>query len=614
MNVQEPGQLEALWQRLLLSRPGEPVETLVQTTWLQGPALYVDLRQPPAIGARVEASCLAELTPDEARILAGQEGFAGRLVVNGQEAEWLRRIDFQPLAPLGDRGLLVSEGDLLIEHGIEADYCEYWQRAPEPADAPCGGALFESVKDGRAVILVRHGRHFGYARDRGMALALGQDLAALLCDAAATEAQALVDCEIALGTITADGWRIDRSTLPWREGALLLGPDVRFDGGMLCVAEMDPQGRHVARTLALREIEGTLAFGDVSPSGRAISAATVSGPDFREIPVIDIAALGSGDSSTEAAVAARLRDAASQVGFLHVTGHGIAEPVIERMQAAAKAFFALPVDRKLASYIGNSRNHRGYVPVGEEVFAHGSKDLKEAFDLALDLPVERVPRDHPMLGPNQWPDLPGFREDVMAYYAAAFAVGRRLLRGLALALGQPGDAFDHLVVTPPSQLRLIHYPYQAEIEDVEGIGSHTDYECFTLLLATAPGLEVMNRAGEWIDAPPVPGALVVNIGDMMEFWSGGAFVATSHRVRKVAQERWSFPLFFAVDYHVELAPIGMRGTTAPIRTGEHLFAQTAQTFRYLKDRAARGELALPAQTRPLATFGREVRHSNTSLA
>jgi isopenicillin N synthase-like dioxygenase len=268
----------------------------------------------------------------------------------------------------------------------------------------------------------------------------------------------------------------------------------------------------------------------------------------------------------------------------------------------------------MASYIGQSRNHRGYVPVGEEVFAHGSKDLKEAFDLALDLPVERVPPDHPMLGPNQWPDLAGFREDVMGYYAAAFAVGRRLLRGLAMALGQPADSFDHLVVTPPSQLRLIHYPFQPGIEDGEGIGSHTDYECFTLLLTTAPGLEVMNQAGEWIDAPPVPGALVVNIGDMMEFWSGGAFVATSHRVRKVAEERYSFPLFFAVDYHVELAPIGARGRTVPIRTGEHLFAQTAQTFRYLKDRAERGEITLPDTTRPLASFGREVRHSNTNPA
>jgi len=88
---------------------------------------------------------------------------------------------------------------------------------------------------------------------------------------------------------------------------------------------------------------------------------------------------------------------------------------------------------------------------------------------------------------------------------------------------------------------------------------------------------------------------------------GGRFVATSHRVRKVAEERWSFPLFFALDYDVELRPLGRTGA-APIRTGEHLYAQTAQTFRYLKDRAARGEIALPPAARPLSSFGQEARH------
>jgi isopenicillin N synthase-like dioxygenase len=114
----------------------------------------------------------------------------------------------------------------------------------------------------------------------------------------------------------------------------------------------------------------------------------------------------------------------------------------------------------------------------------------------------------------------------------------------------------------------------------------------------------MNQAGEWIDAPPVAGALVVNIGDMLEYWSAGAFVATSHRVRKVGAERWSFPLFFALDYDVELRPLGQR-EAAPIRTGEHLYAQTAQTFRYLKDRA------LPEAARPVSSFGQVARHRHS---
>ncbi len=595
---------EGLWQRLLLARPDEPVETLVRTTWLQGPALYVDLRQPPAIGAQVQASCLAEVQPHEARIMACQEGFAGRLVLSGDVAEWKRHVDFQPLGPLGDRGRLVREGDLLIEHGVEAQYVEYWQLDRQPPGSACAAAQFVSESDGRAVYLVQYGRHFAYARDRGFALPPHADLAALLCDTNAEQAQALVDCEISLGTVTPQGWRIDRSTLPWREGALLLGPEAMLERALLEVADVDAQGLPLTRRLKLLGLHGTFDF--------AFAEAPVPSPSpaVTSIPVVDISALGSGDPAAEAATVEQLRAAASEVGFLHVTGHGIAPAVVERLQAAAKRFFDQSVKRKLKSYIGDSTNHRGYVPVGEENFMQG-KDRKEAFDLALDLPAERVAAGHPMLGPNRWPDLPGFREDVMGYYAAAFAVGRRLLRGFAMALGQAPEALDHLVTAPPSQLRLVHYPCQPGIEDVPGIGAHTDYECFTLLLATAPGLEVMNQEGKWVGVEPLPGALIVNIGDMMEFWSNGKFVATSHRVRKVAEERYSFPLFFALDYDAELSALGY--PDMPIRTGEHLYAQTVQTFRYLRERSARGEVMLPESSLPPASFGQQARHRKPNI-
>lgn len=607
-----------LWQRLLLARPGEPVETLVRAEWLQGPALFADLRQPPAISGRVQASCLSEVQPDEARVMACQEGFAGRLIVIGDTAEWCRDIDFQAPGPLRDRGRLVHEEGLLVEYGVEADYVEYWQAQADPSGGTCAAAGFVSEADGRSVILVQHGHHFAYARDRGWALPAGCDLSAMLCDTDARQAQALIDCEISFGTVTAEGWRIDRSTLPWREGALLLEPGARIAAGRLAVGDVDALGLPMARELRLMDLHGTFAFtAEPVATSPGSAAETHSGP-FQTIPVIDIAALGGTDPLAEATAVAQLRAAASDVGFLHITGHGIAPAVIERLQAATKRFFALSTKQKMASHIGHSPNHRGYVPEGEEVFGEpvpdAPRDLKETFDLALDLPAERIPAGHPMLGPNQWPALPGFREDVMAYYAAAFAVGSRLLRGLCLALGQPAEALDHFVLAPPSQLRLIHYPFQPEAEDVAGIGAHTDYECFTLLLATAAGLEVMNQAGEWIDAPPVPGALVVNIGDLMEFWSGGQFVATSHRVRKVAEERYSFPLFFALDYDVELAPIGRAGGEHRIRTGEHLWMNTVRTFRYLQGRLDRGEIQLPEGAPPPAAFGQDARHRKTNIA
>jgi isopenicillin N synthase-like dioxygenase len=604
---------EGAWQRLVLSVPGEPVDTLTQVEWLQGPVFYVDVRQPVALAPQAMASCLAEVTLDEAALLAAQEGFAGRFCLAGNQAEWQREIDYRP-CPLGDRGILEQSGDLLIETGVEADYIEYWQRGATGPDRSSGAARLLRA-DGCAVLLVRYGNRFGYARSRRSALPRGADLRSAVAAAITPQqAQALVDCEISLGTVTAQGWRIERSTLPWRAGDLLLGPDDALAQGCITVGDVDPSGRPCRHVLRLERLHGSLVPAPAEPAAlpAPVAATAVSGAPFTAVPVVDIAALGGGDASAEAAAVAAVGHAASGVGFLHVTGHGIAPAVIERLQSAAKAFFALPLEARMACYIGNSPNHRGYVPEGEEALGEGKRDRKEAFDLALDLSPAETPAGHPMLGPNQWPDLAGFREDVMAYYAAVFAVGRRLLRGFALALGQPGDSLDHLVTTPPSQLRLIHYPHDAAAADAPGIGAHTDYECFTLLLATGPGLEVMNQAGDWIDAPPVPGALVVNIGDMMEYWSGGRFVATSHRVRKVAEERWSFPLFFALDYDVELRPQGQRDAP-PIRTGEHLYAQTVQTFRYLKERAAAGLVALPGDARPVSSFGQEARHRDNQV-
>lgn len=609
----DPGPYAGLWRRLLLSRPGEPVDTLTRVDWLQGPVFYVDLRQPVGAGRAVKARCLAGLTLAEAQALAVQEGFAGHLRLEGNTAEWLRTIDFRP-SPLGDRGRLEPHGELLIEHGIEAHYIEHWQREPAPPQAAAGAALFQSEADDLPVILVRHGQRFGYARARRAVLRPGESLPGRLAQAGLDEARALVDCEISLGTITPAGWRIERSSLPWREGALLLEPGAEIAAARLVVADLTPDGQPWQRGLRLVELHGCpLPSEEPVIAGPRVEAVAPdpAGP-FTAVPVVDIAALGSGDAAAEAATIEALRRAAGEVGFLHITGHGIAPAVIERMQAAAKRFFALPTPTKQASYIGRSTNHRGYVPEGEEELgpqdpANPKRDRKEAFDLALDLPAGAVPAAHPMLGPNQWPALPGFREDVMAYYGAVFAVGQCLLGGFARALGQPPEVLGRLVTAPPSQLRLIHYPCDPAAADAPGIGAHTDYECFTLLLCTGPGLEVMNQAGAWIDAPPVPGALVVNIGDMLEYWSGGRFVATSHRVRKVAEERWSFPLFFALDYDAELRPLD-RPEAEPVRTGEHLYAQTIQTFRYLKEQVAAGTLALPAAARPLASFGQEARH------
>ncbi len=340
-----------------------------------------------------------------------------------------------------------------------------------------------------------------------------------------------------------------------------------------------------------------------------------SASSFSQVPVIDIAGLGAGDAARDAAIAQELGKAAREVGFLYVTGHGVPDALLADLLQAAERLFALPLERKMDVYIGKSKNHRGYVPEGEEGLATSTRDKKEAFDLAIELPADdpEYLAGNPMLGPNQWPGLPGFREPVQAYYDAAFAVGRRLMRGFAIALGEPPDVFERYVTRPPSQLRLIHYPHAPDAVDAMGIGAHTDYECFTLLHSTVPGLEVLNGDGTWIDAPPIPGAFVVNIGDMLELWTNGTFIATSHRVRKVKEERYSFPLFFAVDYDTVVSPLPRfvtpeRPAQPGLIAGEHLYAQTIQVFRYLKERMARGEIQLPNNALALSSFGQEARH------
>ena len=333
-----------------------------------------------------------------------------------------------------------------------------------------------------------------------------------------------------------------------------------------------------------------------------------------QLPVVNVSALFGNDPDAIAKTAAEMGKAARAFGFLYVTGHQQSPVLFDSVLAAAKRFFAQSSAEKMRVYIGNSRNHRGYVPEGEEVFAGGAKDAKEAYDSSRDLPKDDPDylAGNPLLGPNQWPDLPGFKAAVSAYYQATFELGRVLLRGFALALGEPPDLFAPYLHRPPSQLRLIHYPYDVQAADRPGLGAHTDYEFFTMLRSTAPGLEVMNEAGAWIDAPPLPNAYAVNIGDMLELWTNGEFVATSHRVRKVREERYSIPLFFAVDYHTRIAPMPrLVRPGGPVRTplvaGEHLFAQTAQTFTYLRKRLETGELVLPETSLALSSFGQQAK-------
>lgn len=337
---------------------------------------------------------------------------------------------------------------------------------------------------------------------------------------------------------------------------------------------------------------------------------------FTELPVIDITDLSSDNLAKRQAVAEVIGQASKEVGFFYITGHGIAPELIAGVRAAAKNFFALPMPEKLKYYIGQSKSHKGYVPEGEEIYSSGQPDHKEAFDIGFQAPDDHpfVVTKTPLIGSNEWPELSDFKSQVLDYYQAVFALGHRLFDAFALALGLEEGYFKAMVTCPPSKLRLIHYPFDATAEDKLGIGAHTDYECFTLLLADQPGLEVLNEDKVWIDAPPLKNinaeeAFVINIGDMLEVLSAGTFVATAHRVRKVRHERYSFPLFFACDYHTLIRPLphfikaGDADQYKVLSIGEHMWSQALQTYRYLREKVTNGELQLPEGARATNTFG-----------
>ncbi|KAI5981507.1 hypothetical protein EDC04DRAFT_2874881 [Pisolithus marmoratus] len=286
----------------------------------------------------------------------------------------------------------------------------------------------------------------------------------------------------------------------------------------------------------------------------------VAYPSFR-IDLIDLSNATSTDPALRRSLAADIRNACVAVGFFYVKNHGIPEEVINKAVGASESFFSLPVETKMKANIRASPNFKGYTALlGENVNANNKGDLHEAFDLGWESDGTSS-SDGPMVGRNVWPDnLPGFREDVLAYYDAVVALGSLLFPLFALALDLPEDFFADKVTKQGAVMRLLHYPPHPlqPMEGVEGIGAHTDYECFTILWQQddTPALQVMNTDGKWIDATPIPGTLVLNLGDQLALWTNDIFKSTVHRaMNRSGRRRYSMGLFFGADYNVRLEPI-----------------------------------------------------------
>jgi isopenicillin N synthase-like dioxygenase len=327
------------------------------------------------------------------------------------------------------------------------------------------------------------------------------------------------------------------------------------------------------------------------------------------LPIVDVSALVDPHATpaARAAVARELDAAARRFGFFYASGHGVDAGLIERTVGLARLFFAQDESFKLRIPMSaGGRAWRGYFPLAGELTS-GRPDWKEGLYLGTELPADhpRVREGVVLHGANLWPDLDGFRDAVIAYLDALERLGHALMSGLAIGLGQSERYFhEHGTDQPLLLLRLFNYPSRpvpAGSEVQWGVGEHTDYGYLTMLWQDdVGGLQVRTDEG-WLDAPPIPGTFVCNIGDMLDRITGGRYRSLPHRVaiNTSGRDRLSIPLFFDPDFATRIEPVpgsgpgtddsGRRWDGANLQAfegtyGEYVSAKVGKVFPELKQR------------------------------
>ncbi|MEA3539740.1 MAG: 2-oxoglutarate and iron-dependent oxygenase domain-containing protein [Pseudomonadota bacterium] len=248
-------------------------------------------------------------------------------------------------------------------------------------------------------------------------------------------------------------------------------------------------------------------------------------------------------------------------GFSVVTDHGIPVETIRAADAAARRLFTLPDAVKRQWHIAGTGGARGYTPFGVEAAKDAAEvDQKEFWHIGRELPP-----GHPYapdMPPNVWPDVVGFREAALGIFTAFEAAGARLLEAIAIGLNLPDTFFSGPTRDGNSVLRFLHYPPQPAAPSGIRAAAHEDINVITLLLgAEEAGLELLNRDGAWLPISPPEGALVVNIGDMLQRLTNHVLPSTTHRVANpvgpaAGRARYSMPFFlhFAPNYRIETLP------------------------------------------------------------
>ncbi len=297
--------------------------------------------------------------------------------------------------------------------------------------------------------------------------------------------------------------------------------------------------------------------------------------ESRNLPLLDLGPYRAGEPGAKSRLAAELRQAGEEVGFLALINHGISQSLLDRALAEDRRFCALPLEEKLKIQI--NENQRGYIRVKATLVKispyhkHTKMDFNETTVFATEHGPDNphVKEGKQFYARNQWPEnLPGFREVVEEYMAAMEALGKSLLPLWALALDLPEDFFDPYFKNCYTYYRMAHYPPKAEIEENEfALGAHADTGFMTLLPSPdVQGLEILDTDGVWFKPEKVPGVIHVNIGQFMERWSNHRFRATPHRVTVPhSDDRYTIPVFVNPDFEptVECLPTCMAADNPP---------------------------------------------------
>jgi isopenicillin N synthase-like dioxygenase len=290
--------------------------------------------------------------------------------------------------------------------------------------------------------------------------------------------------------------------------------------------------------------------------------------NFNSIPTLDMRLYRDGDHATRQSFISDLRHICHDVGFFYLQHHGVSPVTMDLILSLSKTFFNQSQEVKNSISIDNSPHYRGYGKLNAEV-TRGIPDFKETYDLGIETLARELDDNKRYLilhGPNQWAESDELRKNnfkvtMLAYILQMQRLGFELMQAIAESLGANSTAFKN-EFNPTSDdayamLRLLHYPPATNNE--LGVGPHVDAGWLVFLLQDdTGGLQVMNRAKQWIDAPPVKHNFIVNIGEMLQIWSNHYFKATPHRViNKGNKFRLSAPFFFEPNLSAAIKPIDL---------------------------------------------------------